>query len=94
MTIDQLAAAIDAYTWLDTQLAVFGPGVVLAVGFQILWRLTWRLLDRLADAHDRINAARELLANTQPAEDTQPGTDTQLLNTCRNTWNTQPRKEK
>ncbi|MFE9286634.1 hypothetical protein [Streptomyces olivaceus] len=96
MTVDQLAAAIDAYTWLDTQLAVFGPGVILAVGFQILWRLTWRTLDRLADAHDRITAARELLADTRPAEDTQPGTDTQLLNTCHATWNTDtpPRKEK
>ncbi|MFH9812553.1 hypothetical protein ACH4NO_18390 [Streptomyces olivaceus] len=81
MTADQLAAAIDAYTWLDTQLAVFGPGVILAVGFQILWRATWRTLDRLADAHARLTAARELLADTRaadarPAEDTQPGTDT------------------
>ncbi|MEU4051323.1 hypothetical protein AB0F09_19250 [Streptomyces olivaceus] len=72
MTVNQLAAAIDAYTWLDTQLATFGPGVFLAVGFQILWRLTWRLLDRLADAHARITAARELLADTRPETDTQP----------------------
>ncbi|MGW5711645.1 hypothetical protein [Streptomyces olivaceus] len=77
MTVDQLAAAIDAYTWLDTQIVVFGPGVFLAVGFQILWCLTWRTLDCLADAHDRINAARELLADTQPTDDTRPETDTQ-----------------
>ncbi|MBZ6102773.1 hypothetical protein [Streptomyces olivaceus] len=96
MTVDQLAAAIDAYTWLDTQIDTFGPGVVLAAAWWLIGRLTWRTLDRLADAHDRITAARELLADTRPAEDTQPGTDNQLLNTCRTTWNTDtpPRKEK
>ena len=88
MTTDQLDTVINAYMWFDTQLATFGPGVILAVGFRLVWRGTWRTLDRIA-------AARETVRHTltPPAPDTRPGTDQQALHTCTAIWNTSHRKE-
>ncbi|MFF0588501.1 hypothetical protein ACFYWD_21290 [Streptomyces sp. NPDC003781] len=89
MTAGQLDTVINAYTWLDTQLATYGPGLILAVGVRLVWRGTWRTLDRIA-------AARETVTRSQAhaAPDTQPGTDQDALHTCTAIWNTSTRKEK
>ncbi|WP_333758455.1 hypothetical protein [Streptomyces sp. ISBFB 2968] len=88
MTTDQFDTVINACMWFDTQIATFGPGVILAVGFRLVWRGTWRALDRIAAARETVARSR-----TQVAPDTQPGTDNNLLEACRNTWTANPRKE-
>ncbi|MEF9521347.1 hypothetical protein [Streptomyces sp. RB13] len=89
MTAGQFATVINAYVWADGQLATFGPGVVLAVGFRLVWRGTWRTLDRIAAARETVARSR-----AQAAPDTRPGTDQQALHTCTAIWNTSNRKEK
>ncbi|CAL9646823.1 hypothetical protein [Streptomyces sp. enrichment culture] len=89
MTASQLDTVINAYMWIDAQLATYGPGLILAVGVRLVWRGTWRTLDRLA-------AARETVTHSQThgPRDTQPGTNQDALHTCTAIWNTSTRKEK
>ncbi|WP_406227437.1 hypothetical protein [Streptomyces anthocyanicus] len=89
MTAGQLDTVINAYVWADTQIATFGPGVILAVAFRLVWRGTWRALDRIAAARETVTRSRN-----QATPDTQPGTDQNALHTCTAIWNTSHRKEK
>ncbi|WP_109030079.1 hypothetical protein [Streptomyces rubrogriseus] len=89
MTAGQLDTVINAYVWFDAQLATFGPGVILAVGVRLVWRGTWRALDRIAAARETVTRIR-----TQAAPDTRPGTDQNALHTCTAIWNTSTREEK
>ncbi|MFJ7895962.1 hypothetical protein [Streptomyces anthocyanicus] len=88
MTAGQPDTVTNAYMWAVTQLGVFGPGVILAVGFRLVWRGTWRALDRIAAARETVTRIR-----AQAAPDTRPGTDQNALHTCTAIWNTSNRKE-
>ncbi|MGX1220400.1 hypothetical protein [Streptomyces ambofaciens] len=47
MTADQLDTVINAYVWVDTQAAVYGPGLAAAAGLWVAYR-TVRALRRAA----------------------------------------------
>lgn len=89
MTLEQLSTAINTWVWIDQQITTFGPGVVLcAVGYTVR-AIAKRIRRRLRDASHHID---DLLAPA-PVDDTQPGTDDDLLADCWNAWKAKPRKE-
>lgn len=66
MTADQLDTVINAYVWIDTQAATFGPGLAAAAG---LWAAC-RTIRSLRRAAQRVRLHLELQRIENPANQT------------------------
>ncbi|MEZ3180336.1 hypothetical protein KYY02_17075 [Streptomyces pimonensis] len=92
MSLDQLSAAINTWVWIDQQITTYGPGIDLYAVIATARAITKRIHRQLRDASHHIN---ELLTPATPADDTQPGTDDDLLADCWDAWKApEPRKGK
>lgn len=68
MTADQLDTVINAYVWIDTQAAVYGPGLAAAAG---LWAAC-RTVRALRHAAHRVRLHLELQRIENHANQTTP----------------------
>ncbi|MEU0589907.1 hypothetical protein [Streptomyces ardesiacus] len=68
MTADQLDTAINTYLWVDTQAAVYGPGLAVAAG---LWAVC-RTIRALRHAAHRVRLHAGLHQLEQHANQTTP----------------------
>jgi hypothetical protein len=88
VTAEQLSAVVDAWVWADEQINTHGPGITLCAIVCIAWSITGRIHRRLKRAAHHIDTI------LTPADDTQPGSDDDLLIACWDAWKaTDTRKE-